>query len=94
MPSVTEYAPLEGRVSKPDEVVAGGPPVVSTTDKKAFAGIEALPIMPTLPESTSVVIVGALKLTVLATVCDPRFEFRVEEEIVAGGRKESMLWES
>lgn len=94
LPRVNEYAPVEGRVSKPEAVVAGGPAVVSLTEKREPAGIEALPVMLTVPESASVVIEGAVKLSVLATMCDPRFELKAEDENVVGGTTDNALWES
>jgi hypothetical protein len=50
--------------------------------------------MVTVPESVSVLIVGAVRLSVLATVFDPMLELKADIENDAGGTMEKALWES
>lgn len=72
VPKVKEYAPVEGRFSEAENVVAGGPAVVSVMDKEVLPGIGAPPAKLTVPERVAAEALGAVKLSGLVMSTDPK----------------------
>jgi hypothetical protein len=68
--------------------VVGGPAVVSEADKEEPVGNEPPPML-AVPETVAGVIVGAVRLSGLVIVWDPRLEDRPDEENEEGGMVEN-----